>query len=145
MYLAKQIAQYVLEKCEHNGNPIANVQLQQILCCIQCAFLKERNERCFADDFEAFGFGLCVPNVYYHYAGFGAMPITSIVLRDGKIEADDKLLIDRIVAEKSALEPWELASDCCSTVGAWRVVVDNLRDKGIPDATSVLKKWRVEV
>jgi hypothetical protein len=67
------------------------------------------------------------------------------VLRDGKIEADDKLLIDRIVAEKSALEPWELASDCCPTVGAWRVVVDNLRDKGIPDATSVLKKWRVEV
>ena len=66
MYLAKQIAQYVLEKCEHNGNPIANVQLQQILYCIQCAFLKERNERCFADDFEAFGFGLCVPNVYYH-------------------------------------------------------------------------------
>ena len=59
MYLAKQIAQYVLEKCEHNGNPIANVQLQQILYCIQCAFLKERNERCFADDFEAFGFGLC--------------------------------------------------------------------------------------
>ena len=67
------------------------------------------------------------------------------MLRDGKIEADDKLLIDRIVAEKSALEPWELASDCCPTVGAWRVVVDNLRDKGIPDATSVLKKWRVEV
>lgn len=67
------------------------------------------------------------------------------MLRDGKIEADDKLLIDRIVAEKSALEPWELASDCCLTVGAWRVVVDNLRDKGIPDATSVLKKWRVEV
>lgn len=68
-----------------------------------------------------------MPNVYYHYAGFGAMPITSIVLR----EADDKLLIDRIVAEKSALEPWELASDCCPAVGAWRVVVDNLRDKGI--------------
>ena len=67
------------------------------------------------------------------------------MLRDGKIEADDKLLIDRIVAEKSALEPWELASDCCPTVGAWRVVVDNLRDNGIPDATSVLKKWRVEV
>lgn len=67
------------------------------------------------------------------------------MLRDGKIEADDKLLIDRIIAEKSALEPWELASDCCPTVGAWRVVVDNLRDKGIPDATSVLKKWRVEV
>lgn len=67
------------------------------------------------------------------------------MLRDGKIEADDKLLIDRIIAEKSALEPWELASDCCPTVGAWRVVVDNLMDKGIPDATSVLKKWRVEV
>ena len=73
-----------------------------------------------------------MPNVYYHYAGFGAMPITSIVLRDGKVEADDKLLIDRIVAEKSALEPWELTSDCCPAVGAWRVVVDNLRDKGIP-------------
>lgn len=72
-----------------------------------------------------------MPNVYYHYAGFGAMPITSIVLRDGKVEADDKLLIDRIVAEKSALEPWELDSDCCPAVGAWRVVVDNLRDKGI--------------
>ena len=67
------------------------------------------------------------------------------MLRDGKIEADDKLLIDRIVAEKSALEPWELASDCCPAVGAWRVVVDNLRDKGIPDATLVLKKWRVDV
>ena len=35
MYLAKQIARYVLEKCKHNGNPIANVQLQQILYCIQ--------------------------------------------------------------------------------------------------------------
>ena len=73
-----------------------------------------------------------MPNVYYHYAGFGAMPITSIVLRDGKIEADDKLLIYRIVAEKSALEPWELASDCCPAVGAWRVVIYNLKDNGIP-------------
>lgn len=65
------------------------------------------------------------------------MPITDIVLRDGEIDADDKLLIDRIVAEKSALEPWKLASDCCPAGGAWRVVVDNLKDKRIPLEESV--------
>ena len=137
MYLAKQIAQYVLEECENDGNSITNVQLQQILYCIQRAFLKERTEYCFADYFESFGFGPCVPNLYYHYAGFDAMPITNIMLRDGEIEADDKLLIDQIVAEKSALELWKLASDCCPTSGAWRVVVDNLKDKGIPLEESV--------
>ena len=41
-------------------------------------------------------------------------------------------MIDRIIAEKSALEPWELVSDCCPAGGAWRVVPNNLKDKGIP-------------
>lgn len=132
MYLAKQIAQYVLEKCENDKNPITNVQLQQILYCIQRAFLKERNNRCIADDFEVFAFGPCVPNLYYYYAGFGAMPITNITFRDGTIEVDDRLLIDRIVAEKSILEPWCLASDVCPTVGGLRTVMDGRKNKVIP-------------
>ena len=88
--------------------------------------------------FEVFGFGPCVPNVYYHYAGFGVMPIANIVLRDGEIEADDKLLIDRIIAEKSALEPWDLASDCC--LAGRRLESCNRCEKRQVDSAKKIKK-----
>ena len=75
MYKAIDLANYIVEKCIKDDNPITNLQLQKILYFIQKDFLK-RGTRAFSDDIEAWKFGPVVPNVYFYFCGFGAMPIS---------------------------------------------------------------------
>ena len=71
---AIELAQYIVNKCIYDGHPITNMQLQNILFCIQKDYL-QHGRIAFNDDFEAWTFGPCIPEVFYHYSGFGAMPI----------------------------------------------------------------------
>ena len=59
----------------------------------------QRDEIAFSDNIEAWQFGPVVPNVYYHYVGFGAMPI-SIINDTFSIVATDAVFIDKIVEGK---------------------------------------------
>ena len=71
---ALEIARYIISKCSFDKEPISNLQLQKILYCLQTKFLKT-SSALFDDKFEAWDFGPVVPEVYYQYCGFGAIPI----------------------------------------------------------------------
>lgn len=74
---AIELAQFIVNKCICDGHPITNMQLQYILFCIQREYLK-RGLVLFNDDFEAWTFGPVIPEIFYHYSGFGAMPIDMV-------------------------------------------------------------------
>ena len=88
----------------------------KILYYIQKAFLN-RGDRAFSDNIEAWQFGPVVPNVYDHYCGYGAMPISFSIKYD--VAKEDKQLIDSIVESKRVLAPWDLVEETHKKGGAW--------------------------
>ena len=117
MYPAIELSKHVVTKCMTENHPISNLQLQKILYYIQKDYLK-RNSVAFFDDIEAWQFGPVVPNVYYHFCVFGAMPITS-TYESIDIAPEDLEVINRIVEEKRILDPWDMVEETHKKDGAW--------------------------
>lgn len=116
---ALDLSKYIVSRCVNDGCPISNLQLQKILYYIQKEFLQTRNEVMFYDDIEAWQFGPVVPNVYYYFCGFGAMPISSPFLCDVSLNDKDSAIIDNIVKSKRTLDPWEMVNETHKRGGAW--------------------------
>ena len=105
--------------------PISNLQLQKILYYIQKNFLN-RNSIAFPDNIEAWPFGPVVPDVYYHYCGYGAMPImSSHESFPVHLEPEDTAVIDNIVEEKRQLNPWTMVAETHKANGAWDQIYQN--------------------
>ena len=117
MYKAMELSTYFVSKCIKEDCPISNLQLQKILYYIQKAFL-DRGDRAFSDNIEAWQFGPVVPNVYDHYCGYGAMPISFSSIKYD-VAKKDKQLIDSIVESKRVLAPWDLVEETHKKGGAW--------------------------
>ena len=117
MYNAMELSTYIVSKCIKEDCPISNLQLQKILYYIQKAFL-DRGDRAFSDNIEAWQFGPVVPNVYDHYCGYGAMPISFSSIKYD-VAKEDKQLIDSIVESKRVLAPWDLVEETHKKGGAW--------------------------
>lgn len=117
MYSALDLAKYVVSKCVFDDSPISNLQLQKILYYIQKDYLS-RDQIAFSDEIEAWQFGPVVPNVYYYYCGYGAMPI-STALGIFNPTHEDKTIIDPIVESKRELDPWTLVAETHKANGAW--------------------------
>lgn len=123
MYKAMDLANYIVGKCIKDNVPITNLQLQRILYFVQKDFLK-RGSPAFSDYIEAWEFGPVVPNVYFCFCGFGAMPI--FISRDTVLNlSTDKNIIDSIVENKRSLTPWEIVKETSKITGAWSKVYDN--------------------
>lgn len=116
---ALDLSKYIVSKCVNDGCPISNLQLQKILYYIQKECLQTRNEVMFYDDIEAWQFGPVVPNVYYYFCGFGAMPISSPFLCDVSLNDKDSAIVDNIVKNKRTLDPWEMVNETHKRGGAW--------------------------
>lgn len=117
MYSVIELSKYIVTKCVHEGRPISNLQLQKILYYIQKEYVKS-NSQAFFEEIEAWQFGPVVPEAYYRFCGFGAMPIT-LTYDDINIQESDKLIIDPIVIEKRNMNPWDLVEDTHQPNGAW--------------------------
>lgn len=118
MYLALEIAKYIIDKCTKDNCPISNLQLQKILYYIQREFLQQ-GEIAFPEEIEAWQFGPVVPEVYRQYCGFGALPIRMRYMV--RIELDDIRMINPII-EKRILNPWDMVSDTHSSGKAWDLI-----------------------
>lgn len=123
MYSAIAISKYIVTKCVLDKHPISNLQLQKILYYVQKAYL-DKGMRAFSDEIEAWQFGPVVPESYYRFAGFGAMPI-SLSYSVADIASDDRTIIDSIVEEKRIMNPWDLVEDTHKSNGAWSQIYKN--------------------
>lgn len=120
MYAALELSKYIVSKCINDGVPISNLQLQKILYYIQKEFV-QKGKAAFFDEIEAWQFGPVVPNVYYYFCGFGAMPITNSD-NSCSVKNSDKKVIDLIIESKRKLNPWELVAETHKPKGAWATV-----------------------
>lgn len=123
MYLAMTVAKYIVSKCMREKSPISNLQLQKLLYLVQKESIVINDEPIFVDEIEAWRFGPAVPNVFFHFSGFGAMPIIMEYVVD-EIDDDDRELIDDVVDRKKMLHPWDYLDEICGEGGAWCRVWD---------------------
>lgn len=121
---AVELSDYVVSKCYEDDCPISNITLQNILYIIQEYFLS-CGMIAFYDDFEAWNFGAVIPNSYYRYCGFGAMPITHSYVDKLDIQDKYKNYIDLIVKTYRNYEPHDLMKMMTFDGGAWDYVYDN--------------------
>ena len=125
-YKAMKIANYIIRKCSEDGCPITNLQLQKIMYFLQREYLQSKNVPLFDDEIQAWQFGPVVPEVYYRYCVFGAMPIT-IIDKMADLNKCDADIINPIIEEKRKLYPWDLVEETHQEGGAWDTVYDNGR------------------
>ncbi len=118
MATAIELAKYIVNKCVEDNHPITNLQLQKILYYIQREHLRRYSSPAFIDPIEAWQFGPVVPEVYYEFCYYGAMPIENRY-NTKVIGFDDFKMVDKIVEEKRVLAPWDLVNDTHKPGGAW--------------------------
>lgn len=123
MYSAVELSKYIVTKCISDGQPISNLQLQKILYFVQKTYLN-KGMRAFPEEIEAWQFGPVVPESYYRFAGFGAMPI-SLSYNDVDIALSDKEIVNPIVEAKREMNPWELVEETHKPNGAWSQIYRN--------------------
>lgn len=123
-YNAINIAEYIVKKCDNLGEEVTNLKLQKILFFIQKEKIKEKGSGLFYNAIEAWQYGPVVPDVYYEYSGFGAMPIKYYSLFDTnfQIEPEDEKLIDTVIGSKINVDPWNLVTETHVLNGAWDCV-----------------------
>ena len=100
MYMAVDIAKYIINKCTIEQCPISNLQLQKILYCIQ------RD----------------IPEVYYRYCGFGALGIC--IKYDVDMDSDYAAIINPIIERKRMMNSWDWSKDINISGKAWNQVYD---------------------
>lgn len=125
-YNALDVADYIVDKCIGDRCPITNLQLQKILYFLQRYYLQKERDPLFFNEIQAWQFGPVVPDVYYKYCVFGAMPINRTNTKS-EIDYADRLLIDPIVEENMSKAPWDLVQETHKPGGAWEIVYDNGR------------------
>ncbi|EGS34892.1 Panacea domain-containing protein [Megasphaera sp. UPII 135-E] len=135
---ALDLVKYIVTKCTKDNCSISNLQLQKILYYIQVWFLKNTNQVAFPDEIQAWQFGPVVPEVYYYFCGFGAMPIFSTY--DIQENILHKNVIDDIVTNKRAVSPWDLVEDTHDPEKAWKHVYGNGEGNYLTISIQLLKE-----
>lgn len=126
---ATTVARYIINKCVHDGHPVGQITLQNLLYLCQRQYLQDYEKPLFYEDFITNGFGPSIPSVYYTYCGYGGAPITStypgaeIIL---PVEAIG--CIDTIVEKYRDCKPWEFECFVRRNGGAWE---STLHSKGL--------------
>ena len=69
------IAKYYVYKTNSLNKPISNLELQILLYVLQQNHSEKYHKPMFYDNIEIAGYFPRIENVYYHFAGYGAMPI----------------------------------------------------------------------
>ena len=121
-YSAITIANYIINKCTEDQQPISKNNMQRFLYYVQRDSLRQGTPA-FDDIIEAWQFGPVVPNVYYIYCGFGAMKIK---LRfEETINDTLRAIIDKIVEAKRMLDPWVLVEETHAKGKAWAEIYND--------------------
>ena len=124
-YDALDIAKYIIRWCDKNKLRITNLQLQKILFFIQKESIRRRGYGIFSNRIEAWQYGPVVPDVFYQFAGFGAMKLVlyedlfSDVSPKDIIDDQSKEIIEGILREYIHVSPWDLVAKSHVSNGAW--------------------------
>ena len=121
MYRAIQIARYIIDLCNREGNPVSNLELQKILYFLQVYYMRRHDGLpLFEDEICAWPYGPVVPDVYYTYNGYGGAVIRNSYDTSDVSNADREALQEPILRLKQK-GPWTLVDMSHKADGPWDV------------------------
>ena len=146
MYNVIDLSKYIVSKCFRDGYPIPNMLLQKMLYYIQKDFVRN-GKTAFDSVIEAWTFGPVIPEAFYHFCGFGTMPITTDYEKDIKISIDeeDKKNIDIIIERLKTNKPHKMVEDSDNPDKVWSKVYNNGKGLKQPIPTYLLKEESCEI
>lgn len=95
IYSAMAVANYIINRCYQNNNPISNLQLQKILYFMWIDYYNATDKTLFWDSICAWQFGPVVPEVYYEYCVYGGRSIN--IQCETEISKADEPFLDDII------------------------------------------------
>ncbi|MBD5515399.1 MAG: DUF4065 domain-containing protein [Lachnospiraceae bacterium] len=101
-YSAMEIANFIIDTCTKNHNPVSNLRLQKLLYFVWVDFYRETGRYIFLDNMQAWQLGPVVPDVYYEYCAYGGKPIN--LCCETFISPEDTAILKEII-EKYLLVP----------------------------------------
>ena len=124
---ARQLANYIINLCIADGQPVSNLQLQKIMYLIQAYFLRRDHKPLFDEDFRAGKYGPVIPEVYREFAMNVGSPITHRCNDEdlSELSPGDIKLIKQMVKAYREYYPWVLVDKSHQQNGAWAKTYKN--------------------
>lgn len=101
---ALDLAGYVIDK----GNYINNYILNKVLYLLHCYYLMKTGEELVDEEFEAWGIGPVIPEVYWEYSIYSGAPIISFYEIEYEIDSKIEKVIRKMAKNLTYIEPWKI-------------------------------------
>lgn len=138
MNTAMDIARFLIQYYNRIKKPITNVKLQKLLYYAWIEYYISHGKYLFKDSIHAWKLGPVVPEVYYEYRIFAAMPISSVKEPSNRIDDNvrdflehfaekykDTKAFDLVSRSHEAGKPWEKAYGyCAGSIIPFKSIVD---------------------
>lgn len=137
-FSAKMISEYVLMYCTQRGEPINNFKLQEMLYFLWLDYYMKTKKELFCDTFSAWKIGPVVPDIYYEFCQYGALPIFKS--SNASIDVPDSNIINEIIEHYLPKKVHELIAVSCCPKSPWATVYQNGAGFRYPIPASLIKK-----
>lgn len=140
MYLANDIAKYVINYSNNNGYQITNLRLQKLLYFIQGNYAKKYDRRLIDEDFYAWQLGPVIPEVYFDYYIYSSIGLPSQSIEK---ELDENIVafIETITKEYSEYSTRQLV-EISHKQDPWKYNYEIFGDKAIIPFDSINSYFR---
>jgi len=116
-YDAKEIANYIINKCYEENKPVSNLQLQKLLYFMWTDYYRRTGKPLFTDNICAWQLGPVVPGVYYEYCAYGGRPIN--IKCETQVMKPDADIMDEIIDQYIDIPVSRLVNQTHTRGGAW--------------------------
>lgn len=129
---SRDYAEYIVSLCDEENCPINNMLLQSLLYFVQQDFLKRLDRPAFSEDFEAWSWGVVLPEVYNTYKQYGIQPITERNKEQYQriaslLSGVDKYFINSVVGVCRMYSAWDISNIIQADGTPWSIIYNNGR------------------
>lgn len=120
MNSARDIARYIITIATEYKRPVSNLKLQLLLYLSWIECYGVSGKELFEDDFCAWDFGPCIPDIYYDYCAYGGKPISWSYQVD--MTENVKSMLDMVLNKYLSMTVYMLSKWICACGSAWENV-----------------------
>ncbi len=134
-YDAREVANYILDRCDELGRPVTNLSIQKLTFFCHAWTLKYLSRPLIAEEFEAWQHGPVLPYLYREFKEFDAeeRPINrrakkldkatgARVIAEYSFDSELLSLLTETIDTYSALKPYQLVAISHISGGPWEQV-----------------------
>ena len=117
------LSHYTVDKCEKDGKPISNLQLQKMMYFLQSVYCRAtKGNLLFKDPFEAWPYGPVLPEVYSEFSKYGGRLIHEQYNDNLWLPFSVEKFINEGISILREKTPWDLVKTSHAPGSPWDIV-----------------------